>query len=211
MRTDNKQKINAVVILGGGISAEGILSSATKKRLDHLLDANIQGGTPIILSGKWNGFTAPNPPTTEAEGMRKYLVERGADVKQIILETESLDTISNAVFVKRIIEARSNWRTILLVTSDWHMGRALWIFQRILGGDYRVVPSPVTSDEVEKIKRENYEKYLLNIAKRLLEGISGRSKELIEMLRAEHPFYSKSEKAQKLLKEVEAEKEKISP
>ncbi|MEK9194602.1 MAG: YdcF family protein [Patescibacteria group bacterium] len=212
MRNKNMGEINAVVVLGGGISANGLLSPATLARLDRLLkDRTILQSIPVILSGRWSGFMEVEPNTTEAEEMKKYLVERGVDAQQIILETESLDTISNAVFVRMIIERHRDWKKILLITSDWHMKRALWIFQQVLGGNYQVVPLSVISSKVKKGPRENYEKYLLNVAKKFLKDIRGNSKELIQLLRTEHPFYSKSERAQKLLKEIAAEKEKLSP
>lgn len=205
------KKIDVIVVLGGGITVDGTLTPATKERLDSLLEERKRLlRVPIVLSGRWGGFTKKEPRTTEAQEMEKYLVKHGVGTGQIIKEEESLDTVSNAVFVRKIIEERRDWKRILLVTSDWHMERALWIFQKILGGDYQVVPLPVSSEVAGKKQREDYEKYLLGVAKQFLKDTSANSKELIDLLRAEHPFYSKSKKAQKLLEEITKHKRQIS-
>lgn len=212
MRDNNTRKIDAIVILGGGITADGILSSATRERLDYLLK---KGKTllqvPIILSGRWSGFTKVKPHTTEAQEMKRYLTRHGIGARQIILEPESLDTISNAVFVRRIVDRRRHWKKILLTTSDWHMKRALWIFRRIFGKNYQIIPLGVMSNKAAKEQRRSYENYLLAVAQRFLRDIPPGSKELIRLLKAEHPFYSKSEKAQKLLRDIVSHKKKISP
>ncbi len=208
---NNIRKIDVMIILGGGITAEGVLSSATKERLDNLLKkSDGLPPAPIILSGCWSGFMKVVPSTTEAHEMKKYLVKHGVAVRRIITESESLDTISNAVFVRRIVKRRSNWKKILLITSNWHMERAFWIFKKVLGKDYQIIPLSVVSEKKIKEKRKNYEKYLLNVAKRFLKNTPIGSKELIGVLRTDHPFYSKSEKAQELLKAITIHKEKLS-
>lgn len=207
MRNSNARKIDVVVVLGGGIAADGILSSATKERLNDFLKKREKlPQVPIVLSGQWGGFIKMEPHTTEAQEMEKYLITHGIGARQVVKEEESLDTISNAVFMKKIIERHHDWKKILLVTSDWHMERALWIFQKILGKDYRVMPLLVILEETEKKQRGDYEKYLLGVAKRFLKSVPTDSKGLIDLLSAEHPFYSKSEKAQELLKEIASHK-----
>lgn len=211
MRNNNTRKIDAIVVLGGGITADGILSPATRERLDYLLK---KGKTllqaPIILSGRWSGFAKAKPHTTEAQEMKRHLTRHGIGARQIILESESLDTISNAVFVRRIVDRRRYWKKILLITSNWHMKRAVWIFRRIFGKNYQIIPLSAMSGKEVKEQRKGYENYLLVVAQRFLRDIPAGSKELIELLRAEHPFYSKSEKAQKLLRDVVSRKKKIS-
>lgn len=205
------RKIDVAVVLGGGITADGASSSATIERLDCLLKKKERlPQVPVILSGCWSGFTKMKPHTTEAQEMKKYLVKHGIGARQIIMESKSLDTISNAVFVRRIVERHRNWKKILLITSDWHMGRALWIFQRTLGKKYQVIPLFVMSKKPTKEQRRDYEKYLLVVSKRFLKNIPTSNNELIKLLKTEHPFYSKSEKARNLLKTITAHKVKMS-
>jgi uncharacterized SAM-binding protein YcdF (DUF218 family) len=211
MKNNNTRKIDVIVILGGGITAEGVLSSATKERLDKLLKTRDEMPlVPIIVSGCRSGFMKVAPSTTEAKEMKKYLVKHGIESRLIITESESLDTISNAIFTRRIVERHLNWKKILLITSNWHMERALWVFKKILGKGYQIVPLSVASGKKIKEQRKNYEKYLLNIAKGFLKNAQIDSKKLIGVLRTDHPFYSKSKKAQELLKAIAIHKEKIS-
>jgi len=211
MKNNNTRKIDVIVILGGGITAEGVLSSATKERLDKLLKTRDEMPlVPIIVSGCRSGFMKVAPSITEAKEMKKYLVKHGIESRLIITESESLDTISNAIFTRRIVERHLNWKKILLITSNWHMERALWVFKKILGKGYQIVPLSVASGKKIKEQRKNYEKYLLNIAKGFLKNTQIDSKELIGVLRTDHPFYSKSKKAQELLKAIAIHKEKMS-
>jgi len=205
------QKIDVIVILGGGITNKGVLSSATKERLDSLVKKRDEMPlVPIIVSGRWSGFKKVALNTTEAREMKKYLVKHKIAARRIITESASFDTISNAVSVRRIIERYPTWKSILLITSDWHMERAFWIFKKILGKDYQIIPLSVKSKEKIKKERKKYEKYLLNIAKRFLKDIPMDSEKLIKVLKNSHPFYSKSERAQKLLKAIAIYKEKMS-
>lgn len=207
---NNTRKIDAIVILGGGITAEGVLSHATRERLDCFLKKRkALSRASIILSGRWSGFMKVEPRITEAQEMKEYLIKHGVGAHQIIIESESLDTISNAVFVRQVVDRHRHWKKILLITSDWHMERALWIFQRILVKSYKVTPLSIVSEKATK-ERRDYEKYLLAVAKRFLKDPPTSSKELIKLLKTEHPFYSKSEKALQLLKAILTHKEKMS-
>ncbi len=211
MRNNNRGKVDVIVVLGGGIATDGTLSSGTRRRLDYLLKKRERLlRVSIILSGRWSGFMKMRPHITEAQAMKRYLAKHGIRVRHVITELESLDTISNAVFVRRIVEGHRAWKKILLMTSDWHMERALWIFQRILGKSYQVIPLSVASEKTTKEQRKGYEKYLLAVAKRFLKNIPTSTKALITLLKTEHPFYSKSEKARKLLEAIATHKEKMS-
>lgn len=211
MRNSNTRKINAIVVLGGGITTDGTLSFATKERLDGLLEEREKlSRVPIVLSGRWSGFIKMEPHTTEAQEMEEYLIKHGIRARQIVKEEKSLDTISNAVFVRKIAEDHDDWGKILLITSDWHMERALWIFRRIFGERYAIIPFAIVSGNTDIERRKEYEKYLLTVAQRFLRDSPTNSKELIRLLKTAHPFYSKSKQAQKLLRDIVSHKKKIS-
>ncbi len=59
------------------------------------------------------------------------------------LGSESVDTRSNAEEAKRWIERR-RYQSIRLVTSDWHMRRARYEFNRQLGGNVKIIPDAVS-------------------------------------------------------------------
>jgi uncharacterized SAM-binding protein YcdF (DUF218 family) len=116
--------------------------------LPKLLD-NLQN-PKIILSG--GGF---DHNTTEAQKMYNRL---SSDIKrnfEIILEEHSIDTIANALFSNLELRMRHLplvKKTGLIVTSDYHMSRALNIFRKVFGKNMRFYAYPIktqtTSNEL---------------------------------------------------------------
>ena len=210
-KTNNSNAADAVIILGGGIAKKGALLGNTKERLNFFLRIKKKFiSIPIVLSGRCNGFMKEKPLVTEAEAMKAFLVRKGIDSEHIYLEKQSLDTISNAVFSRQIVDQHQDWKWIALITSDYHMERALWIFSRIFGSSYRFNSFPASSGGLIQEKRKDYELYLLDIAKKFLANVPTDSNELVKLLRKRHPFYSRSKEARMLLKEIGERKRKIS-
>ena len=79
------------------------------------------------------------------------------------LGSESVDTRSNAEEAGRWL-ARRNDRSVRLVTSDWHMRRALFEFRHHLGNRYRIVPDPVATRPRLVTLFGEYNKYILRRA-----------------------------------------------
>ena len=76
------------------------------------------------------------------------------------LGRESVDTRSNAEEVARWME-RNKFRTMRLVTTDWHMPRARFELSRRLGGGIEVVGDAVESNPSFGQLFTDYNKYLL--------------------------------------------------
>lgn len=86
-------------------------------------------------------FTGSNGAGTraQAEAAHALLTAAGIDPARITLEDRSRDTWENAVFTRDIIGAETeNWA---LVTSAWHMPRAMSVFCR--AGFRGLIPYPV--------------------------------------------------------------------
>ena len=86
------------------------------------------------------------PAVTEAAAMASYAGSRGLPPSASLLEEESRDTIGNAYFVRTTWLDPNRWRAIRVVTSDFHIPRAAWLFRKILGADYDVAFSPASSE-----------------------------------------------------------------
>ena len=76
------------------------------------------------------------------------------------LGRQSVDTRSNAEEVARWME-RHKFRTMRLVTTDWHMPRARFELSRRLGGDIVVTGDAVASNPSFLQLFTEYNKYLL--------------------------------------------------
>lgn len=133
---------DAIVLLGGGTMAgapvpqgwSGQASDASMQRVVAALWLHRQTGLPILISGgevfRGNG--------SEALVMQNILLSLGVDRQKIFCETESLNTRQNAMYSRKILE-RQQWRRIVLVTSAFHMQRAVGEFAKT---ELTVLPYP---------------------------------------------------------------------
>lgn len=206
-RSQNSTLVDAIVILGGGVDTHGTISAWTKERLEGFLKSKYRNShIPLVLSGRYSGFAKDVPKISEAQAMRRYLIRRKSKLGKIYLETKSLDTVSNAIFSLQIVRKHINGKKILLLTSPWHMKRALWIFKKIFGKNYQLTPFPVGAKNKDTTRKKS-EKYLLAMAEIFLSEIQLRRKTMIQGLREIHPFFSHSKIAKRLLEEI-AQKQK---
>jgi len=64
------------------------------------------------------------------------------DTSKILLDVESRSTVDNAVNVKRIVEDKG-FKSLVLVTSNYHMKRAFTIFSKVIDGNVKIYRHPV--------------------------------------------------------------------
>ena len=76
------------------------------------------------------------------------------------LGSESVDTRSNAEEAGRWLE-RKGYRSLRLITSDWHMRRAEYEFRRHLGDDFSLIADGVPTKPRLTTLFGEYNKYLL--------------------------------------------------
>ena len=76
------------------------------------------------------------------------------------LGSESVDTRSNAEEAGRWL-AKRRYRSFRLITSDWHMRRARYDFNELLGDKYEIVPDAVRSRPYFTTLFGEYNKYVL--------------------------------------------------
>lgn len=72
-------------------------------------------------------------------GVRQFLIDAGIPAERIVVENRSRNTYENAVFTKDLLKpiAQDRW---LLVTSAYHMPRAVGVFRKV---GFGVIPYPV--------------------------------------------------------------------
>jgi uncharacterized SAM-binding protein YcdF (DUF218 family) len=123
----------AIVVLGGGVAPavlpERPLPSLTESADRVWTAARLYkaGVAPrIIVSG--GGFLAEtnNAATTEAEAMRRFLLDLGVPDEAIVDEAKSDNTIENI----RNVKAMVGDQPVALITSAFHMPRAMLIARR---------------------------------------------------------------------------------
>lgn len=130
-------ELDAILIAGGGLTADGQLPPWTIARLEAALD-HYQPGTLLLAL---SGGTVHKPPPTQEEGFplfesrvaAQYLLENDIPQQEIITEISSYDTIGNAYFSRTIHIEPARLQTLLIITSQFHMDRLQvafdWVYQ----------------------------------------------------------------------------------
>jgi uncharacterized SAM-binding protein YcdF (DUF218 family) len=123
---------DVIVLLGGGLyptaqdlSGTGVPSAEMMSRIVTAARLQRMTGLPLIVSGG-TVFASEYP---EATVVRRILIDLGLPADRIFVETSSRDTLENARFSKVICD-RQYFRKVLLVTSAYHMKRALFLFDK---------------------------------------------------------------------------------
>lgn len=141
----------AIVILAGGATEAdrgrpvGELSGSSWRRLWGGIATyrSLDGSVPIIYSG---GSGDPfNTVSHEAELARSYAIAAGIPADAFMVEIASRTTYENGVAVAQLLRERKPGIVrpkILLVTSAWHMPRAVAVFKEL---GVTTIPIPVDS------------------------------------------------------------------
>ncbi|WP_045836838.1 YdcF family protein [Hyphomicrobium sp. 99] len=136
-------KIDGIILLGGfedgsitdrrgGLALNESAERLTETlRLAHALpDAKVvfTGGSGSLFGGEGIG-----------SDIRKFFIDAGIEPSRIVIENNSRNTYENALFTKRLLKPTSEDKW-LLVTSAFHMPRAVGVFRKV---GFDVVPYPV--------------------------------------------------------------------
>lgn len=135
---------DGIILLGGAVDPERTaeydqvaLNSAAARVTEVLRLARRYPAARIVLSGGLG--TVLHVPITEAVATQQLLVALGVAPGRLVIEDRSRTTHENAVFSKRLVDPRPG-QVWILVTSAYHMPRAVGCFRRI---GWPVVPDPV--------------------------------------------------------------------
>lgn len=182
-------KPEVIVVLGGGIRRVGMLSDTSRTRITKAVGLFKKlKPKALVISGKWSLGYRYIPKRTEAAAGAELAVQLGMPSDKVLTETESMETIGNAYFVKKRILEPKRWRRVLIVSSDFHISRAGYVFKKVLGPEYRVDLASIFSgwNPIRRIKLWMIESGLLSIYKRRLgsikDGDDGKIKSLLDKL-----------------------------
>lgn len=124
----HKQKSDYLVILGAGLRGE-VPSTALYQRLYASLEyIKHNPKIKIIVSGgKGSGESI-----TEAEAMKRFLINIGVEGDQIIKEEKSTSTLENLKFTTEVLKKidKSENIKVTIVTNNFHMFRAKFLAKR---------------------------------------------------------------------------------
>ncbi len=112
----------ALIVLGAQVKPDGEPSLQLQWRLEKAAEAYRQKKVPVVVCGG----QGKNEPAPEAEVMRDVLISLGVDADMLLTDTTSVSTHSNISNAMALLADR-NVTKVLIVTSDYHLPRALAI------------------------------------------------------------------------------------
>lgn len=121
---------DAIIVLGARVMPDGELSTTLRHRVQTALKVYRDGFAKLIIVC---GGKGRDEPETEAGAMAKWLLANGVPESDIVVEEMSTDTVENLQNAKAEM-LRRGLKTAVVVTSDYHLTRALWL-SRDLGLD----------------------------------------------------------------------------
>jgi uncharacterized SAM-binding protein YcdF (DUF218 family) len=144
----NTQKNTAVsqydliVVPGMKFATNWQLQKDLKKRLHYAAELHAQNpGSRILVCGKWSiwyDWLSITPPVTEAQAMKRYLVESGVRSRDILIENRSKDTVGNAYYTKRILSKRPEIKNLTVLCAEQHLERVKFLFDTFFGDQYYI-------------------------------------------------------------------------
>lgn len=188
---------DVIIVLAGGVNNDGSLPDLPRSRVDcgiqHLKNREAK---KLIMTGKygfWLDWQKQIPCRSEAEAMKEYAISEGIPSDSILTEQESKDTLGNAYFTKVNILEPNNWKSVLVVTSDFHLERTKYIFDLVFGTEYSVTydtvktilpPEKLTSLGEQEVKT-------IAVLKEIVGEINpGDTKAVENIIFTKHPGYS---------------------
>ncbi|HEY6048453.1 MAG TPA: YdcF family protein [Sphingomicrobium sp.] len=134
---------DAAVVLTGGSG-----------RIEHAMEVLREGKAKRLL------VAGADPSVTKADIARRVGGSQKLLKCCVDLGSESVDTRSNAEEASRWL-ARQQFHSLRLITSDWHMRRARYEFNRVLGSKYQLETDAVQTQPSFVTLFGEYNKYLL--------------------------------------------------
>jgi uncharacterized SAM-binding protein YcdF (DUF218 family) len=148
---------DVIILLGGGIhedvedlSGIGAPSEETLARIVSAVRLQKAMDVPVIVSGG----TVPPYHNAEAPVDKRFLEDLGVPAAKILTEEKSRDTSENARYAKDLCE-QHHFKKPLLVTSAYHMERAVWCFRK-LGMDITPFPANFHASRDRKYPWRDY-------------------------------------------------------
>jgi len=177
-----------IIVLGNFMDDSGQLNKESCSRLDLAIDVFRKNKHSFIIASGWDYFAEYT--IAIADAMKSYIVNNSHISHELVLtETNSRDTVGDAIFTKINIIKKKGLNNLLIVTSDYHVLRTHKIFSYIYGEQYIVkVIGVKTTKKKELSELENKS---LNDFYKTFNGIKSGDDDLIyKRLCTDHPYYN---------------------
>lgn len=114
-----EQDLDYIIVLGAQVRESGP-SLVLRYRLDAACEYLMENKDTVCIVTGAKGY---NEPVSEAEGMKRYLVEKGIDEARILMEEKATSTMENLLFSQEFLDKETD--RVGVVTNDFHLFRAM--------------------------------------------------------------------------------------
>ncbi|MGN1168203.1 MAG: vancomycin high temperature exclusion protein [Lachnospiraceae bacterium] len=118
LKEEETSQVDAVLVLGAQVKADGSLSKMLKERLDTGIQIYKAGITDRIIMSGDHGSTDYD----EVSAMKKYAIEQGVPSECIFMDHAGFSTYESMYRAKEIFEADN----LVIVTQKYHLYRAIY-------------------------------------------------------------------------------------
>jgi len=126
---DPVAEVDYLIILGAGLNGEQLSRTLWERMQKGLNYLERFPKVKVVLSGG----QGPGEKISEAEGMRRFLVEQGISDERILKEDRSTSTMENFRFSKDILVQQldfQNLEKVAVITNDFHLFRSKILARR---------------------------------------------------------------------------------
>lgn len=138
---DEAADVDVIIVLGAA-QYNGRPSPVLEARLDHALALFEQGYANVVIT---TGGYGPDPNYSEAHVGAQYLIERGIDPSQIVIQQGSGTTLDTVIAAARHMDA-NRWCCAIAVSDGFHLYRVKEIF---MDNGIQVLGSPAPGSRIE--------------------------------------------------------------
>lgn len=144
-----------------------------------------RGADHLVFSG---GPVDGEVPLSECEIMAGQAWEWGVDPARIVQDDRALDTVGNAFFTRRVLDGLGDVSTAYVVTSCYHVERAMYVFERCYGDAYDLRRGTCHAADVDPSTLHEAESLAAN--RDLLDGVTpGDLDEIARRMERHHDLY----------------------
>ncbi len=148
------ENYDAIIVLGAQVKPDGTPNLQLQWRLDAAIEAWQRRRCVLVVCGA----QGDDEPAPEGEVMYGYLVDHGIPAEDVLKDTSSFNTRENLRNAAALLAEREGLeiRRVAIVTSDYHVARALSLARDEGFADAQGIPSPTLGGwyRVKNLTRE---------------------------------------------------------
>ena len=179
---------DALIVLSHLMNKDGELNSESRLRADKAASLFKDNPSQKIITCGWAYRDDSNIKISEA--IKFYLINKHKiKSKNILIETNSRDTVGDAVFTRKSFIENSNFKKLAVITNFYHINRAKYIFNFVYGSKYNICF--ISCDHNDNFLKSESEQDSLKIFKKTFKGIKeGDHNSIYERMLEKHPLYN---------------------